>query len=209
MGSVFEFVAELFRRKVVKVLCAYIAVVWLLANGFASLFPPLGVSDWWLRAFIVVAVIALPLVIFLTWKYDVVPPHLVRDPKDADDPNPILGWARRRHDAQGAGTVILRWHPSQETTREQPFFEPVSIGRDASNDIELRDQRVSRHHAVLWAENGAWRVRDCDSMNGTFVDSERVTGTAQLPPSCELRLHPDGPALQLHIDQQQETVVTL
>jgi pSer/pThr/pTyr-binding forkhead associated (FHA) protein len=72
----------------------------------------------------------------------------------------------------------------------------------------LPDPRVSRHHAVLWAEDGIWRIRDFESANGTFIDNLRVTGTSVLPTSCELRFHPNGPIVIVTVAKSPETLVT-
>jgi len=37
---------------------------------------------------------------------------------------------------------------------------PVSIGREASNDICLADVAVSRSHCTIALQHGAWHVRD-------------------------------------------------
>jgi hypothetical protein len=186
---------------------AYIAIFWLLAQGFASLFPVLGVPNWVLRVFIVAGTAAIPLLAFMSWKYNLVPPQLVRDPKDLEASNPALSWASRRHDNSNAGHLLLRWRSGTAPPAEKRFFRPVSIGREAGNDIELPDQCVSRHHAVLWAEGGAWRVRDLDSTNGTFLGHERLTVTATLPDACELRFHSTGPVVEVTIDRPTETVL--
>jgi hypothetical protein len=208
MKGIHKLVLELFRRKVVRLLGAYIAIFWLLATGFGSLFPTLGVPEWVLPAFVAAGVGVVPVLVFLSWKYDLVPPRLVRDPKDIEPVNPALGWAMLRHETADAGYLLLSWTGEGGTFREKRFFRPVSIGREPTNDIELADQRVSRHHAVLWAEAGAWRVRDLDSANGTFVDQARVSGTAPLPRSCALRFHPNGPTLNVYIVTTHETLVT-
>jgi len=208
MGRVREFWTELFRRKVVRVVAAYIAVLWLLAQGFASLFPVLGVPSWILQVFIGVGVAAIPVLAFFSWKYDVVPPHLVRDIKDLETVNPALSWARMRHDSRNAGYVLLAWQVADQKTAEQRFFQPVSIGREPNNDIELTDDRVSRHHAVLWAENGVWHVRDLGSANGTYIGHRRVEGTAALPLSCDLRFHVNGPIVSVHVAKSAETRVS-
>ncbi len=50
----------------------------------------------------------------------------------------------------------------------------VRIGRARDNEIAIDNQRVSRYHAQLrWVES-SWLVYDLDSMNGTFVDQQRV-----------------------------------
>jgi len=208
MKLVRKFAAELFRRKVVRLLGAYVAIFWLLATGVTSLFPALGFPAWASAAFIIVGIAAIPVLAFFSWKYDLVPPQLVRDPKDAQPANPALGWALLRHDSHSAGYVLLKWSTDDGTGREERFFKPVAIGREPGNDVELADQRVSRHHAVIWAEAGAWRVRDLESANGTFVDGTRIRGVAALPQVCELRFHAQGPAVAVCVTRTVETVIS-
>lgn len=206
MSRFLHFLSELFRRKVVRLLCAYVAIIWLLAQGFASLFPVLGLPDWLLRAFIVAGVAAIPVVAFLSWKYDLIPPQLVRDSQDLTDTHPVLSWARRRHNSSNAGHLLLGWQAT-DGLREMRFDTPVSIGREPGNDVELSNEYVSRHHAVLWAEDSQWHIRDLDSTNGTFVDQTRVSGTSALPLSCEIRFHLSGPAVAVRIEKPTETLV--
>lgn len=204
-----KFLTELLRRKVVRVLGAYVAVLWLLSDGFSSLFPVVGIPEWVLRGFIVVGVALIPVVAFFSWRYDLVPPHLVKDVKDVEAQNPALGWALVRHDAKDAGHVLLSWNANSGEAAEKRFFRPVSIGREPHNDIVLPDQRVSRYHALLWAEAGAWHVRDLNSANGTFIGATRVNGTAKLPAVCDLRFHADGPAVGVQIARTPETLVSI
>jgi hypothetical protein len=207
MGAIRAFTKELFRRKVVRLVGAYIAVFWLFAVGLASLLPALGAQPWIFRAFVVVGIAAIPVLAFFSWKYDMVPPQLVRDVKDVETENPGLSWARVRHDTKDAGYILLSWSSEERAKSEKRYFQPVAIGREPNNDIELGDQRVSRHHAVIWAEDGTWRIRDLDSANGTFIGHSRVSGTAPLPQSCELRFHPNGPVVSVHIAKSAQTLV--
>lgn len=204
MIQIRKFASELFRRKVVRLLGAYIAVFWAIALGLASLFPVLGVPDWILRTFIVVGVAVIPLVAWFSWKYDIVPPQLVRDSADEAAANPGLSWARVRHDVRDAGHLLLKWQVDG-ASREKRFFQPVAIGREAHNDVELTDTRVSRHHAVLWAEGGSWHVRDLDSGNGTYIGYSKVTGNASLPQACTLRFHVAGPAIEVFVAKTEKT----
>src|SRR5437867_10853755 len=48
--------------------------------------------------------------------------------------------------------------------------EDLSIGRDASNGLRIRDRSVSRLHCVLNFEGGQYRIRDLESRNGVFVN---------------------------------------
>lgn len=200
--------SELLRRKVIRLMGAYIAIFWLLATGMSDIIPNLGfLPDWFFQAFVITGIALIPVLAFLSWKYDVVPPQLVRDARDAQALNPGLSWAMRRHDGAEAGYLLLRWKAEDETSQEKLSYQPVAIGREPTNDIQLPDQRVSRHHAVLWAENGQWRIRDVGSANGTFIDHTRVTGVAALPSSCNLRFHPEGPIVKVLVAKPTETVV--
>jgi len=50
----------------------------------------------------------------------------------------------------------------------------VTIGREASNRIQLHDTEVSRRHAELICEDRQITVRDLNSSNGTFVNGRRI-----------------------------------
>ena len=60
--------------------------------------------------------------------------------------------------------------------------EGVSLGRGEANDIVLEDEAVSRFHARIVGESGPGEVQfvvqDLASVNGTFVNGERVTRRA-------------------------------
>ncbi len=58
----------------------------------------------------------------------------------------------------------------------------VTIGRAATNQIVVKDDRASRNHAEVFLTNGQWTVRDLDSRNGTTVGNERVIGDRPLSP---------------------------
>lgn len=52
----------------------------------------------------------------------------------------------------------------------------VTIGRDASNQIQLHDTEVSRHHARIdITDDRGMRLVDLGSSNGSFVNSRRIT----------------------------------
>jgi len=50
----------------------------------------------------------------------------------------------------------------------------VSVGRSASCDLPLEDDRASSVHARFLLERGQHRLVDLDSTNGTFVNNQRV-----------------------------------
>lgn len=51
---------------------------------------------------------------------------------------------------------------------------PFSIGRKIDKDLVIADPRVSRDHALITSEDGAFFVADQGSKHGTFVNGERV-----------------------------------
>jgi hypothetical protein len=207
MQKIRKFFTELLRRKVVRLLGAYLVALWLLAQGFADLFPAFGLPTWALRAFVFGGLALTPVLAWLSWKYDLRPPQLALDASDAEAKNPMLGWALRRHDNTDAGFVLLKWETDDGRPMEKRYFKAVSLGRGPGNDVQLVDERVSRFHAVLWAEDGNWHIKD-GSTNGTFLDHARVTVPVPLPRSCELKLHPNGPTVSVLVDRPAKTMVS-
>jgi pSer/pThr/pTyr-binding forkhead associated (FHA) protein len=49
-------------------------------------------------------------------------------------------------------------------------------GRHPDADIFLDDVTVSRRHAEIARQDGAFSIRDLDSLNGTYLDGERTSG---------------------------------
>jgi pSer/pThr/pTyr-binding forkhead associated (FHA) protein len=50
----------------------------------------------------------------------------------------------------------------------------VSAGRSPDADIFLDDITVSRHHAEFVPAGDAYEVRDAGSLNGTYLNRERI-----------------------------------
>jgi len=71
-----------------------------------------------------------------------------------------------------AALVVL--HPSGQRTRTAIETLPFLIGRQPDNHLVLRDNRASRTHARVVAENGHYVLEDLDSRHGTFVNGERI-----------------------------------
>lgn len=200
--------AELTRRKVLRVVGIYLAIyVGFIATAI-NFAEPFGIEQASLKWPIIIGALLIPVIAIVSWRYDIVPPQLVRDPEDAAPKNPEFPWAMAHHDAKDAGYVLLTWSDQDSQTNEKRFFRPVCIGREPSNDIELADARVSRFHAIIWAEDGAWHIKDIDSANGTFIESSRVSGSMTLPQSCELRFHPNGPTVYVTVTKSPETLIS-
>ncbi len=55
--------------------------------------------------------------------------------------------------------------------------ETALIGRSPECAVFLDDVTVSRRHAELVREGGAYTIRDLGSLNGTFVNKHRIEST--------------------------------
>jgi serine phosphatase RsbU (regulator of sigma subunit)/pSer/pThr/pTyr-binding forkhead associated (FHA) protein len=70
--------------------------------------------------------------------------------------------------------ALLVVHPSGQRTRVALEPLPFLIGRHADNHLVLRDNRASRSHARIIAENGNYVVEDLNSRHGTWVNGQQV-----------------------------------
>ena len=73
----------------------------------------------------------------------------------------------------GQACLIVRRGPAAGTK----FIldkELVAVGRHPQSDIFLNDITVSRRHAEIRREAGSYLVTDLGSLNGTYVNRERV-----------------------------------
>ena len=57
---------------------------------------------------------------------------------------------------------------------------PAAIGRHSSCELVLRKDDISRRHAEVFQDGDAFRLRDLGSTNGTFLNGEKIDGTASL-----------------------------
>jgi len=54
--------------------------------------------------------------------------------------------------------------------------DKVSLGRDAGNDVVIRDMKVSREHAVICRDSqGRYEISDLGSTNGTYVNNKKIS----------------------------------
>jgi pSer/pThr/pTyr-binding forkhead associated (FHA) protein len=57
----------------------------------------------------------------------------------------------------------------------------VVVGRSREADVVIQDPNVSRRHAELRREDGAWQIVDLGSTNGIKVNGRRVTNAPLRP----------------------------
>lgn len=76
----------------------------------------------------------------------------------------------------------------------------ISVGRVATNAIQLHDTEVSREHALLEADGDSYRFRDLGSSNGSFINRQSV-GEHLLSSGDQIQL---GRTLLLYTGAPQE-----
>ncbi|HYO88624.1 MAG TPA: FHA domain-containing protein [Candidatus Limnocylindrales bacterium] len=65
----------------------------------------------------------------------------------------------------------------------------ASIGRLDTSDISIKEQHVSRQHAVINFRDGVFLITDLGSANGVFVNGERIHEPYPLASGDEIRLY--------------------
>jgi len=85
-------------------------------------------------------------------------------------------------EVRSAKKTLSRWklvaNGSWLAGQEFPIHEEGTIlGRSKDSDVTIPGTHLSRQHVHLTPQGGRLRVRDLDSVNGTFINEERVTDT--------------------------------
>ncbi len=95
---------------------------------------------------------------------------------------------QRTVDALRPGTALLIVLRGPNTgARFLLDADEVSSGRHPNSDIFLDDVTVSRRHAVFARDSDGYVVRDVGSLNGTYVNRERID-QARLAQSDEVQI---------------------
>lgn len=58
--------------------------------------------------------------------------------------------------------------------------QPIVVGRSDECQITVADSGLSRRHSTIWYQDGQWWIRDEESLNGTFINGEKITGSQLL-----------------------------
>src|ERR1700704_753041 len=65
----------------------------------------------------------------------------------------------------------------------------VQVGRGRTDGVALTDDGVSRQHATLTVENDAVSLEDNNSLNGTYVNGNRIIEPCKLHAGDRIRFH--------------------
>lgn len=74
-----------------------------------------------------------------------------------------------------------------ERNQYEIYADGFIIGRGRDADLQIRDERVSRKHAVIRYYQGMWFIQDQQSLNGISVNGTKVKAT-QINSSDEIEI---------------------
>jgi DNA-directed RNA polymerase subunit RPC12/RpoP len=94
------------------------------------------------------------------------------DAPTADEREAMLAEARGR--VHGVGGQFLAWQEGDDVRVVPLDREWTRVGRSLAADVRFDDPTVSRRHALIVRQADGVRVLDDRSLNGVFVNGERV-----------------------------------
>lgn len=72
-----------------------------------------------------------------------------------------------------------------------PRSRKFIVGRDKNTcDVALPDQRVSKQHLIIMYRENKYVVTDLESVNGTYLNGEKIHGSITLVPGDEINVTP-------------------
>jgi adenylate cyclase len=85
--------------------------------------------------------------------------------------------------------ALLRIISPEGPERSVELERHNTLGRHPDNTIQILDRIVSKNHCHIdLAEGGRYILKDLGSLNGTFINGERVNGQRPLAPGDEIAL---------------------
>jgi len=105
--------------------------------------------------------------------------------------------------------IIIRHLSGSKANQIEEFDyqdnDTISFGRAASNQLQFdveQDNAVSREHGVIEKGEtlGTFTITDHNSLNGTYVNGQKLNGSRSLLPGDEVSLGAKGPRFQFDIN---------
>lgn len=113
--------------------------------------------------------------------------------------------------------IVLKHLTGSKANQVEEFplshFVELTIGRDPASVVRYdadRDDLVGRLHAKIvrdQADQTQFLIVDLSSRNGTFVNKQRIVGTARIVPGDLVQFGPGGPEFQFDLDPRPANVV--
>jgi serine protease Do len=113
--------------------------------------------------------------------------------------------------------IVLRHLSGSKSNQVEEFplahFKELTVGRDPSNSVKYdpdRDDLVGRQHARIAQDPSnptQFSVTDMNSRNGTYVNKQRILGTASIVPGDVIQLGAGGPEFQFDLEPRPEGAI--
>jgi len=100
-------------------------------------------------------------------------------------------------------SVLVKVIQGQAQGSMKRFTKTFLIGRHQDNDLQIKEDCVSRSHVEIRFDGEQWWARDLGSANGTYLDGFRIENVP-LPEKGELELGKGGPVLSLEVERPHE-----
>jgi len=85
------------------------------------------------------------------------------------------------------GAVVVRAENGKKAGTYS-LKDQLQIGRAEACHVRLEDRYSSQFHARLYPKNGAWYVEDMGSTNGTYLNRQKVQGSAEVHAGDQIRI---------------------
>ena len=95
--------------------------------------------------------------------------------------------AMTRRRAQRASELLLV-APTALAGRKFLLSAETTLGRAPGCGVQIDDVRVSKLHARLFFDDGAWYLEDLGSTNGTQLDGEAVVGPTRIKRGARIQI---------------------
>ena len=120
-----DFLAELRRRRVVRVVIVYAIVAWAMVQVAATVGPALALPDWTDSLVVLIALVGFPLAVVLAWAYDLTPEGVRRPESEASGGTSPGGAGGRPATAVSRSRSATRSAARAEGARPRPSARPA------------------------------------------------------------------------------------
>jgi serine protease Do len=113
--------------------------------------------------------------------------------------------------------IVLRHLSGSKANQVEEFplahFQELTIGRDPSATVKYdpdRDDLVGRQHAKIVRDSAnpnEFLITDVGSRNGTFVNKQRIVGTAKVVPGDVVQFGAGGPEFQFDLEPRPANMI--
>ena len=153
-----SFLDELKRRKVFRVVIAYAAAAFIVAQVATTFFPALHLPDWTVTLVVALCVIGFPVAALLAWAFDIRDGAVVRDPRSSASRLSLVAAAAAILIAV-TFFVVIRGGRTPDTALDSTLIAvlPFRVSQDPSLAY-LREGMVDLMSPALTAEQGTRAV---------------------------------------------------